>query len=240
MTDPIPNSDGDRATLARIAHRRLYPSLTNPSYLVLRARRHIFSEWMRTLDDGRELTVLDVGGRYQPYRPLLGTRVSRYFAVDLIRTELVSVMASGEALPFSAGSFDLVIATQVLEYCRHPTLAVSEIHRVLRPGGRLLASVASFAPRFVDEECWRFTRTGLTSLLEPFHDVRIVPELSSVGSVCRTVNLVFDTFVRFDLARKIYRRTGCPLLNLLGLCLEKLNLTSNDQFASNYSMCATK
>jgi SAM-dependent methyltransferase len=235
----VANQNLANQDLLDIAHRRLYPSLTDPSYLVLRSRRVIFSKWLNQVQ-GQNLCVLDIGGRYQPYRPLLGARTVRYVAIDLIRTGLVSVVASGEALPFAEGAFDLVVATQVMEYFREPSLASRHIHRVLKPGGVLLASVAACAPRFVDEERWRFTRTGLQSVLAPFAEVEIVPEVYSVGGVVRTVNLAADTFVRYRLARSIYRHTGCVLLNLLGLGAEKLNLTSNDQFTANYSAIARK
>jgi SAM-dependent methyltransferase len=225
--------------LLDIAHRRLYPPLTDPSYLVLRSRREIFSKWLDPLP-GDSLCVLDIGGRYQPYRPLLGPKVARYVAIDLIRTGLVSVVASGEALPFAEGAFDLVIATQVMEYFHEPPLAARQIHDALKPGGILLASVAACAPRFVDEERWRFTRAGLRSVFAPFAEVEIVPEVYSVGGVVRTVNLAVDIFVRYRLARSIYRHTGCVLLNLLGAGAEKLNLTSNDQFAANYSVMARR
>jgi hypothetical protein len=58
--------------------------------------------------------------------------------------------------------------------------------------------------------------------------------------VFRTVNLAMDSFVRYQFARAIYRRTVCPVLNLLGLGLERLKLTSNDQFTANYSVRAVK
>jgi SAM-dependent methyltransferase len=231
-------SAAQKNELATIAHRRLYPSLTNPSYLVLRSRRLLFSNWTRTL--GNNLTVLDVGGRYQPYRPLLAPAVARYVAVDLIKTELTSVLADGAALPFVPRSFDLVIATQVLDYIADPKTAIRQIHLVLKPGGIFLASAPAFAPRFADSEQWRFTRTGLSTLLSPFSRVEIVAELSSVGSVFRTLNLAGDTFVRYHPARAIYRYTACPILNLLGLGFESLHLTTNDQFAANYSIFATK
>ena len=48
------------------------------------------------------------------------------------------------------------------------------------------------------------------------------------------MNLALDTFVRYEKARWVYRRTACPLLNILGLAVEKLKLTSNDQFTANY------
>jgi SAM-dependent methyltransferase len=158
----------------------------------------------------------------------------------LIRTGLVNVVADGEALPFVKNAFDLVIATQVMEYFREPNVAIKQIHQVLKPGGVLLASVAACAPRFVEEERWRFTRPGLRTLLSEFVKVEIIPELYSIGSVVRTVNLALDMFVRYGRARWVYRRTACPLLNALGLGFERLNLTSNDQFAANYSVLAVR
>ena len=116
------HGDRNRPTdvLLETAHQRLYPSLTGPSYLVLRSRKAIFSKWVSQFGRGN-LRVLDIGGRYQPYRPLLGNRVEQYVAVDLIKTALVDVLADGEALPFAPNVFDLVIATQVLEYFREPS-----------------------------------------------------------------------------------------------------------------------
>jgi arsenite methyltransferase len=42
------------------------------------------------------------------------------------------------ALPFPAASFNVVTATQVYEYVADVPTALSETHRVLRPGGRVL------------------------------------------------------------------------------------------------------
>src|SRR5690348_11439304 len=108
-----------RKELLRIAHSRLYPSITNHSFLVLRRRRLIFSEWIRPLPS-ENLRVLDVGGRYQPYRPLLAERVKQYVAIDVLRTPFVNVIGKGQQLPFRARTFDLVIATGVFEYFPEP------------------------------------------------------------------------------------------------------------------------
>lgn len=239
--DVAPHDDRSRATEALLAtaRQRLYPSLTDPSYLVLRSRRRIFSKWASQLRRDN-LRVLDIGGRYQPYRPLLGNKIGQYIAADLVQTALVDVLADGEALPFAPNSFDLVILTQVMDCFRAPGVAVRQIHEVLKPGGILLASVPACAPRFAEQERWRFTRPGLHTLLHEFAKVEIVPELYSAGSVVRTLNLALDTFVRFNSARWLYRRTACPLLNLLGLAVESMNLTSNDQFTANYSILAIR
>jgi arsenite methyltransferase len=42
------------------------------------------------------------------------------------------------ALPVHDASFDAALCVQVLEYVADPTVALSEMHRVLRPGGRVV------------------------------------------------------------------------------------------------------
>ncbi len=51
--------------------------------------------------------------------------------------------ADAEALPFSSGSFDHVVCLGVFEYLSTYDLCLDEIHRVLRPGGRVIISVPS-------------------------------------------------------------------------------------------------
>jgi len=46
--------------------------------------------------------------------------------------------ASAEALPFADGSFDTVVSTLVLCTVPHPDRMLSEVRRVLRPGGHYL------------------------------------------------------------------------------------------------------
>jgi SAM-dependent methyltransferase len=232
------NSVTKKENLQAIAHRRLYPSLTDPNYLVLRARRSIFSNWIRNF--AGELKVLDIGGRYQPYRPLLDGRISQYVAVDLIPTEQVNLLASGEALPFPASTFDLVIATQVFDYFSQPFEAARQIHAVLKPSGALLMSVAAIAPRFASEERWRFCPDGIRSLLAPFSELEIVPEVYSPAGIIRSVNLFLDWFLPSRPLKKLYAISGCPLLNLLGLLTERFHISKNDQFTPNYSVFARK
>lgn len=228
-----------REGLHRIEKERLYPSLGDPNYLVLRSRRIIFGNWIENFDGGN-LAVLDVGGRYQPYRPLLEGRIARYIAADIKQTELVDVVCNGESLPFAADSFDVVIATQVLDYFSQPHQAAEQIHTVLKPGGILLMSVPSLAPRFAEEEKWRFTPAGIKSILSSFRNVEIIPETSSLGGLLRTANLGIYSFSYFHALRKIMQLTLCPALNLAGLAIEALKLTKNNQFTPNYSVRATK
>jgi ubiquinone/menaquinone biosynthesis C-methylase UbiE len=53
-----------------------------------------------------------------------------------------------EQLPFTAGSFDLVVSRHVLWTLPHPEAAIDEWVRVLRPGGRLAVIDGQFDPNF--------------------------------------------------------------------------------------------
>lgn len=221
----------------KAGRERLYPSLTNPNWLVLRKRRELFSAWLKNIPSGN-LSVLDVGGRIQPYRPLLPG--AHYLAIDLRLTPLVDVVARAEQIPFPSQTFDLAVCTQMLEYAPDPALVVSEILRVLKPGGRLLLSVPTMFPREADEDRWRFLPAGIRQLLSAFSEVEIVPEGGSTAGFFRTINVGLHLFARYSLIRIGVSYTLIPVLNLIGLGLENMVPSSNDDFAANYSAIARK
>jgi SAM-dependent methyltransferase len=49
------------------------------------------------------------------------------------------------AAGYPAGHFDVVLVWHVLEHLREPDAALAEMHRVLRPGGRLVVAVPNFS-----------------------------------------------------------------------------------------------
>jgi SAM-dependent methyltransferase len=228
-----------REELLKLAHARLYPSLTNPSYLVQRRRRQILTEWINRIP-GNQLAVLDIGGRYQPYRPLLENRISRYVALDVLGTVLVDVVGKGQQLPFKSATFDLVIATGVFEYLPEPRVAAEEVHRVLKPGGHLIMSVASVYPRVVGEEHWRYLPAGLKFVLAPFGKTEIVPEVASIGGFLRVTASSLSIFAKYDFVRQVLHHTIVPVLNIAGVLLDRPSISTNDQIAGNYCALAQK
>ena len=58
-------------------------------------------------------------------------------------------------LPFRDGTFDRVIASETLEHIPADSLAMSEINRVLAPGGRAVVTVPRWWPERV---CWALSR----------------------------------------------------------------------------------
>jgi SAM-dependent methyltransferase len=226
-------------TVKREGRKRLHPSLTNPNWLVLRKRRHIFQKWLERLE-GRDLAVLDVGGRIQPYRPLLEERSHSYVAVDLRRTPLVSVVARGEQIPLADASFDLAICTQMLEYVAEPAGVIAEIHRVLKPGGYLMLSVPSVSPQDSEYDRWRFLPASLHQLLGEFASVEVVAEGGSVAGLFRSINACMNIFARYAWVRSVFRYAVFPAVNVAGALLEKMSGGRNTQFSANYSAFARK
>lgn len=99
--------------------------------------------------DGRA-AVLDVGcGAGNSYAPAVAERAASYLGVDVSDRAVELARASGldarviedaASLPFPDNSFDVAICIEVFEHLFAPDAAASEIRRVLRPGGRLVAS----------------------------------------------------------------------------------------------------
>jgi SAM-dependent methyltransferase len=229
----------DLRRVNREGQLRLYPELSNPNWLVLRNRREIFTRWIEAFPE-QEFRVLDIGGRIQPYRPLLKHRAKTYAGVDLAITPLVDVAARGESLPFPSNQFDLAFCTQMLQYVTDPASVINEVFRVLKPGGQFLLSVPSAYPIDSGEECWRFLPGALRHLLAAFSAVQIEPEGGSISGFFRTMNVCLDIFAKYKWVRSIFRYTACPTLNLTGELLERLAGSANTQFAVNYSVLARK
>jgi SAM-dependent methyltransferase len=66
-----------------------------------------------------------------------------------------AVRADLLALPFPDSSFDVVIASEVLEHIPDDHRAIAEIARVVRPGGRVAVTVPRWWPERV---CWALSR----------------------------------------------------------------------------------
>jgi SAM-dependent methyltransferase len=127
----------------------------------------------RRLGDLSGTRVLDLGcggGRHAFEAARRGAHV---VALDADRAELDQVLAvavameqAGEipeggsirpaagdatAMPFADGSFDVVIAAEVLEHIPADAAAFAELARVLRPGGVVAVTVPAWLPERV---CW--------------------------------------------------------------------------------------
>lgn len=115
-------------------------------------RRRLLAKLLRELRPQRDWRILEVGsgtGANLPVLNGLGVRqvVACDYSVDALRygrgvTPAVRVDAC--RLPFVSGSFDVVLAADVIEHIDDDRTALEEIARVLKPGGHLVLTVPAF------------------------------------------------------------------------------------------------
>jgi SAM-dependent methyltransferase len=102
-----------------------------------------YRDFTRHFDRGDRLLDVGCGSAW------LGNHFDHYTGIEASAEETARAVARGlnvvqgdanDPLPFEDASFDAVMLKDVLEHLQHPVSAVREVHRVLRPGGRVYAS----------------------------------------------------------------------------------------------------
>jgi len=113
--------------------------------------------------------VLDAGAGEQPYRDLFAH--CTYEAADFEKVDKPyaqsTYVCDRAAIPVEDGRFDAVAFNQVMEHLPEPLRALKELHRVLKPGGRMICT----APLFYEEheqpyDFYRYTQFGFRHLFE--------------------------------------------------------------------------
>ena len=145
----------------------------------------------RDVGGGKGKVALDIGVGWGDYIPNLLRRgfsviaidfdaanVARIDRLDEHRRLLAALPADAHSLPFADASVDVVLMGEVLEHVEDPARALGEAHRVLKPGGHLLADIPWW------HELYRpFSAIGLRTL----HRFR------ATGSPPALLNLFFAT-----------------------------------------------
>ena len=169
---------------------RLDPPRTSVQYAV----RKPLVEWLRRQQvTGRR--VLDVGCGDRPYDSLL-VGAAEIVGFDVPGSPHADVHGSIEAIPLADAGFDVVLCLQVLEHVPDPAAAVRELRRVVRPGGRVLASTHGVYPFHPNpNDLWRWTHTGLEHLFRTHAEwtsVSVRPGAGTGATVAMLVAHVVD------------------------------------------------
>lgn len=117
----------------------------------------------------RGMRVLDAGAGRSPYRKLF--RHAQYEAADFAQLDSayapLDYVCDITDIPVDDGTFDRVICNQVLEHVPDPEKALAELHRVLKPGGRIfLSAPLFFAEHQKPYDFFRYTQFSLRKMFE--------------------------------------------------------------------------
>lgn len=122
--------------------------------------------------------TLDIGSGHGPYARYFPNRTS----IDIAPGPGVDIVADAHNLSqFPDHSFDCVLTTEMLEHLHSPHLAVNEMHRVLKKGGKVVLTTRFIFPLHnIPGDYFRYTRYGLQHLFKNFSEVVIEEETTTI------------------------------------------------------------
>jgi SAM-dependent methyltransferase len=126
------------------------------------------SDFAASVEPGAQ--VLDAGAGEAPYRSLFAH--CSYFTQDWpgsvheTSRPIDFVCDLHDPLPIKSASFDAIVLTEVLEHVANPTRVLTELRRILRPGGRIAITVPFVGALHEEPHDYRRpTSHGLAALL---------------------------------------------------------------------------
>ena len=198
----LPLSDDARRALRERLRRLLRPALLGP----LRRLTPLSDDWgydrgtpvdRYYIERFLEAHRGDVRGRVLEvkngdYTAQYGAVVERSDVLDVDptnpRATVVADLAAADGVP--ADAYDCFVLTQTLQYIYDTRAALGHAHRILRPGGVLLATVPAVSRidpvAGVERDFWRFTAAGCTALFGGAFGAGRV-EVSAHGNLFATV-----------------------------------------------------
>ena len=179
-------------------------------------------------------TILDVGcgtGPYWALRPDLN-----WIGIDIYPSPNADfVIEPNGTFPIEKNSIGHVLCTQVLEHVQNPKLTVSEIFRILSPGGIAIVNMPFIYPfHGWPDDSRRWTTTELSFA---FKDCEII-ELGTIGGIGSSLVTLWLNFCEYKLVQttlgKLLKVIATPALwvqsftlNLAGRYVDKIDSTSS-------------
>ena len=146
-------------------------------------------EWLNevvsSIPSSEKNVVLSVGAGGD-VSELIGRRIgARVTEVDIDPARKPDIVADVcDMNMFADQSVDVIFMVEVLEHVKTPQRALDEMHRVLKPGGRLFLSTPFILPiHDAPYDFYRYTQFGLAHLCRGFQHVKIRPRNDYLASV---------------------------------------------------------
>jgi SAM-dependent methyltransferase len=227
---------------------RLEPPLSMPTFAVRAPLvRWLGAEAARAAADLGPYRLLDVGCGEMPYLPLFEPHADEIVGMDSVANPRASLLGPIEAIPAPDVSFDVILCAQVLEHVDDPAQGIRELHRVTRPGGRVLLSTHGtmvYHPNPVD--FWRWTGAGLEHLFRENGEWGSVTVSAGSGtaSSLAMLNAIYLEHVLRRTPFRPVRGSVVSALNRLARALDRRVASLRDErpgtLAANYHVVAER
>ena len=124
------------------------------------------------LKEFEDKEVYDIGAGNSNSR----SRFRKYISVDADPNCKPDIVADIHNLPFENNAIEAILCFSVLEHVKDPFKAISELHRIMKTGGRALLSVPFIWPHHPGsyKDYWRFSEDGLRVLFGNFSYLEII------------------------------------------------------------------
>jgi len=162
------------------------------------ARKKTISDMVSRLGNG--LNVLDVGGGDGAIGEHIWKMGNYVTSIDLptVATQahgcqgLLAVAGDAEQLPFASNTFDLVLASEIVEHLWNPHNFLDEAYRILKADGHLIISTPEGIEGMrYDSHKHYFTVESLKQMLGAKFTVREVKRLKTAGTPTPTIIVLF-------------------------------------------------
>lgn len=195
---------------------------------------YLYRSLKRVLPEKAVGMVLDIGCGDAPYRTWC-LKAERYIGIDTKPGEGVNYVVGGrEKWPIPDASVDTLICTQVLEHAEDLEHVLSEMDRVLRPGGGMIVSFPFiYNEHGAPYDFRRFSAHGAANLFQGY----TVESLEKQGGIGSTLAILWLNWIEAAMnGRFTTRLLKGPLLplwilvslvsNVLGLLVDRLDITN--------------
>jgi SAM-dependent methyltransferase len=199
------------------------------------AVRYLYND-LQTLLPTLHGRVLDVGCGDKPYGVWLDrSRVTEHLGIDVYPGPRVDlVIEPGRPWALETASFDALVCTQVLEHVADLEHVLSEMRRVLKPGGTLIASVPfAYHQHAFPDDYRRLSVNGAVRLFQDDYDLIEVRPQGGIGSTLAVYWLNWiDVYSSAHRAMRFAKAALLPgwlaasgLVNGLGAALDRVDDT---------------
>lgn len=151
------------------------------------------------------LSSLDTEGLYLNIGGTGEIRHDSVFNLNIMSGREIHLVADAEKLPFTNNSVDGIFILLVLEHVPDPASICSEIHRVLKPGGFIFATLPFMQVLHAHpKDYYRFTPDGIRVLFKGFNEKQLKIASGPTGNLIWVLKEYFALLFPFSNNDMIY------------------------------------